>query len=79
MVIEKNSDILDLITDKSIGPDEIIDPASGQRLLHFAVLMNFETLVDHLIANNAHLMARDYKGYTALLKAASLGRTSIVW
>jgi hypothetical protein len=78
MVIEKDSNIFDLIANKTIGPDEMADPISGQRLLHYAVLMNFETLVDFLIENNANLMVRDFRGYTPLLKAAALGRISIV-
>ena len=37
--------------------------------------MNRVELVDFLISQGANLMVRDINGYTALLKAAALGRT----
>ena len=43
-----------------------------------AVLLDDELLIDYLIQNEAHLMARDYNGYTPLLKAAALGRLNII-
>jgi ankyrin repeat protein len=58
---------------------------SGNRIIHQAVIMDDEFLIDYLINNDgnlysylAHLMARDYNGYTPLLKAAALGRLNIV-
>ncbi len=77
-MIEKDLSIFDLLNSGSIGVDEMIDVISGQRLIHYAILMNYEKLVEYLIKNDAHLMARDYNGYTPLLKAASLGRLNIV-
>jgi hypothetical protein len=61
-----------------IRVDDIIDLIGGQRAIHIAVLFDDDELVDYLIKNDAHLMARDYNGYTPLLKAASLGRFKIV-
>lgn len=61
-----------------IKVDDIIDLNAGQRAIHLAVLFDDAELVDYLIENDAHLMARDYNGYTPLLKAAALGRLSIV-
>ena len=78
MIIERDDTILSLLEDKSIYVDEMVDVISGQRLIHLAVLMNYIPLVDYLINNDAHLMARDYNGYTALLKAASLNRIEII-
>jgi ankyrin repeat protein len=78
MIIERDEAIIDLLEDKRIRVDEMVDIITGQRLIHLAVLMNFEPLVDFLINNDAHLMARDYNGYTPLLKASSLNRLDIV-
>jgi ankyrin repeat protein len=78
MIIERDDSIFDLLDKKSINVDEMVDISSGQRLLHLAVLMNYENLVDYLINNDVHLMTRDYNGYTAMLKAASLGRLNLV-
>lgn len=78
MVVEKDETIFELLDNNSIHVDEMVDIISGQRLLHYAVLMNYELLIDYLIEKKANLMARDYNGYTALLKAASLGRLNIV-
>ncbi len=63
-------------TDK-IRIDDIIDLIAGQRSIHLAVLFDDYELIEYLIKNDAHLMARDYNGYTPLLKAASLGRVKI--
>jgi ankyrin repeat protein len=78
MIIERDDTIISLLEQRSINVDEIVDVISGMRLIHLAVLMNYEPLVDFLINNDAHLMARDYNGYTPLLKAASLNRLSII-
>jgi ankyrin repeat protein len=77
MIIEKDDTIIDLLDQKSIRVDEMVDIITGQRLIHMAVLMNYEYLVDYLIKNDVHLMARDYNGYTPMLKAASLNRLEI--
>ena len=78
MIIERDDTIISLLEDRSINVDEMVDVISGQRLIHLAVLMNYLPLVDYLIQNDAHLMARDYNGYTPLLKAASLNRIEII-
>ena len=60
------------------GIDEVFDLMSGQRIIHLAIIFDDEILIDFILNNNGHLMARDYNGYTPLLKAASLGRLNIV-
>ena len=71
------SKVIEDIESSIIGVDEICDCLSGQRLIHLAVIYDDRILTDYLISNNANLMARDYLGYTALLKAAALGRIEI--
>lgn len=79
MITERNSD--DLVEtfykfDK-LRVDDILDIMPGHRAIHVATLFDDLYLIDYLIKNDAHLMARDWNGYTALLKAASLGRLEI--
>ena len=86
LVTEKDHEkLFEYLSNDTIRIDEIIDPISGQRIIHNAVIMDDEFLIDYLITYNgfkkinlAHLMARDFNGYTPLLKAAALGRTNIV-
>lgn len=66
--------VFDLIENGIIGVDELLDPISGQRLVHYAVIYENELLLDYLIKNGANLMVRDYLGYTPLLKASCIGR-----
>ena len=79
-IIEGDSDVLieNYLKTGKLRVDDILELASGHRPVHFAVLFDDEELLDYLINNDAHLMARDWNGYTALLKAASLGRLNIV-
>jgi len=58
--------------------DDLLDPFKGHRSIHEAVLFDNLEIVKYLIKNDAHLMARDYCGYTPLLKAACLNRLQIV-
>ena len=44
--------IFEYLSSDKIRIDEIIDPISGQRIIHQAVIMDDEFLVDYLIANN---------------------------
>lgn len=74
-LIESNSSmVIEQIENKEIGVDELLDPISGQRLVHLAVIYENEYLLDYLISNGANLMVRDYLGFTPLLKASCLGR-----
>lgn len=66
--------IIKCIEDGKIGIDELIDPYSGQRLIHYSILLDEKELFDYLIKHKANLMVKDYLGYTPLFKAASLGR-----
>jgi len=79
-IIEGESDILieSYFKNDKLKVDDILDITSGQRAVHFAAIFDDEELLDYLIQNNAHLMARDWNGYTPLLKAASLGRLKVV-
>ncbi len=78
-IIEGESDILveNYFKNDKLKVDDILELASGHRPVHFAALFDDEELLEFLIKNDAHLMARDWNGYTALLKAASLGRLNI--
>lgn len=58
--------------------DDLLDPFKGHRAIHEAVLFDNLEIVKYLIKNDAHLMARDYCGFTPLLKAACLNRLHIV-
>jgi len=80
LIIEGDSEILidSFLKTDEIRVDDIIEINSGHRPIHMAVLFDDDLLIDYLIQNEAHLMARDYNGYTPLLKAAALGRLSIV-
>ncbi len=73
----KYSQVIEDIENSIIEVDEMCDSLSGQRLIHLAVIYDERILTDYLIANSANLMARDYLGYTPLLKAAALGRIEI--
>jgi hypothetical protein len=79
-IIEGESDILieNYFKHDKLRVDDVLELASGHRAIHFAVLFDDDELMDYLIQNDAHLMARDWNGYTALLKAAALGRLSMV-
>ena len=55
-----------------------MDPFKGHRSIHEAILFDNFELVKFLIKNDAHLMARDYNGYSPLLKAVALNRLNIV-
>lgn len=83
-------DLLNLIVERStqsfinmaeldeIRVDDILDILSGHRPVHLASIFGDIMLLEYLIKNDAHLMARDWNGYTAMLKAAALGRTDVV-
>ncbi len=73
----KTKSFIDKIEKNELGVDELIDPFSGQRLIHYAIIFNEISLVDYLIQKDCNLMVRDYLGYTPLFKAASLGRSEI--
>jgi hypothetical protein len=79
-IIEGESDILieNFFKLDKLRVDDVLEMASGQRAVHFAVLFDDDELMDYLIKNDAHLMARDWNGYTALLKASALGRLGLV-
>lgn len=79
-IIEGESDILieNYFNLDKLRVDDVLEMASGQRAVHFAVLFEDYELMDYLIKNDAHLMARDWNGYTPLLKAAALGRLGLV-
>jgi ankyrin repeat protein len=62
----------------NIEIDDPIDSYSMHTLLHDAVIFNREEIFEFLLQQGANLMVRDANGYTALLKAASLGRTQMV-
>lgn len=79
LVTERDDDVLiSWFENDYLRVDDIIDLMAGHRFVHQAVLFDDEDIVDYLIKNDAHLMARDWNGYTPLLKAASLGRFNIV-
>jgi len=59
--------------------DDLLEPFKGHRAIHEAVLFDNLEIVKYLIKNDAHLMARDYCGFTPLLKAACLNRVYIVF
>ena len=77
----KNNDTDDLkklIFRGLIEIDDPVDSFSKHALIHDAVIMNREEFFEFLVNQGANLMVRDVNGYTPLLKAASLGRTSMV-
>jgi hypothetical protein len=78
-ILEGESDLLieNYFEKNSLKVDDILEACSGHRAIHLAALFDDEELIDYLIKKDAHLMARDWNGYTALLKAASLGRVNI--
>ncbi len=79
LIIEKRHDRFFTQHERGdFGVDEVIDLSSGQRIIHLAVIFDDEHLLNFVIKNNGNLMARDYNGYTPLLKAASLGRYKMV-
>ena len=79
LIVEKrHNELFEKIRENRFQVDEVFDLPSGQRIIHLAVIFDDEVLVDFVINNGGHLMARDYNGYTPLLKAASLGRLNIV-
>jgi hypothetical protein len=59
--------------------DDLLDPFKGHRAIHEAVLFDNLEIIKFLIKNDAHLMARDYCGFTPLLKASCLNRLFIVF
>lgn len=79
-IVEGETDILieNFFKIDKIRVDDIIDLVGGQRPIHIAILFDDLELVEYLIKHDAHLMVRDYNGYTPLLKAAALGRLRIV-
>ena len=58
--------------------DEIINKYSKHTIMHESVTTHNEEIFDFLVGQKAHLMVRDANGYTPMLKAASLGFTSMV-
>jgi ankyrin repeat protein len=77
----KNSEteeIKKVIFKGAVEIDDPIDSYSKHALIHDAVVMNREEIFDFLLGQGANLMVRDMNGYTPLLKAAALGRTSMV-
>ena len=58
--------------------DDPLDIYSKHTLLHDSVIMNREDLFYFLLKQGANPMCRDCNGYTALLKAAALGRMDMV-
>jgi ankyrin repeat protein len=61
----------------TIEIDDPIDLYSKHTILHDAVIMDREEIFEFMIQQGANLMVRDQNGYTALLKAAALGRTQM--
>jgi len=60
------------------GVDDCISNCNGHTLLHEAIILDKEEAFKFLVRQDAHLMMRDYNGYTPLLKAASTGRLFMV-
>jgi hypothetical protein len=78
-IIERDHDNVFMYYDRDIlRIDDIIDLLAGHRSIHQAILMDDQVLVDYLIQQDAHLMARDWNGVTPLIKACALGRLEIV-
>jgi hypothetical protein len=79
LIIERNTqEFISMLEMDEVRVDDILDILSGHRPSHLATLFDDMPLIDYLIKNDAHLMARDWNGYTPLLKAAALGRLEIV-
>ena len=78
-IVEGDSDVLieKYFNNNNLKVDDILELNSGHRAIHLAVLLDDEELVDFLIQKDAHIMARDWNGYTPLLKAAALGRLNL--
>jgi hypothetical protein len=78
-IVEGESDLLieKYFISNNLKVDDILELNSGHRAVHLAVLFDDEELLDYLVKEDAHLMARDWNGYTPLLKAAALGRLNI--
>lgn len=74
----KYDKIEELIKDGVIGVDEIIDPISMQRSIHYAVLNDDSYMVEKLSKLGANITARDIYGQTPLLKACSLGYLEVI-
>jgi len=80
LIVEKrHNEFFQEYEQKKYDVDEMFDLISGQRIIHLAIIFDDEVLVDFVIKNNGHLMARDYNRYTPLLKAARLRRINIVY
>lgn len=78
-IVESNTEnVIQAIEKNRLKVDDLIDPFKGHRAIHDAVLFDNLELVNYLIENDAHLMARDYNGVTPFLKAASLNRLNVV-
>jgi ankyrin repeat protein len=78
-LIERDYKSLDtLIENNKVGVDEVLDPISMQRGIHYSVLIDDTYLVNYFYEKGANLMIRDSKGYTALLKACCLGRLDVI-
>ncbi len=78
-IVESNPDnVFKAFELNKLKVDDLLDPFKGHRAIHEAVLFDNLEIVNYLIKNNSHLMARDYSGFTPLLKAACLNRIHIV-
>lgn len=78
-IIERDYKNLEyMINTNSVGVDEVLDPISMQRGIHYSVLIDDPYLVNYYAEKGANLMIRDAKGYTALLKACCLGRLDTI-
>ena len=69
----KNDSVKEEIINGNWQIDEAISQYSLHTLLHEAILARNVEMIDFLISQKAHAMMRDHNGYTALLKAASIG------
>lgn len=58
--------------------DEVINKDSGHTLIHLSVVCGYEDIFDFLVSQGANVDVKDFSGYTPMLKAASLGRNSII-